>query len=176
MRCNSAVFIHLVLIQCYRGNIKRGIGKSVTKRIQRCVRNIEIFGAEPLFHARQIRSSGGILVVADRRLAHAVREAHRQMAGWIFLSGQNIHNGTSALCSREPYLENGFCFCTDLTQIKRTAIEQNNNNIRVNGHHFSEQLHLDLRHIDHGTAGRLAALQIMLTHRHYHEIGLFCCL
>ena len=98
------------------------------------------------------------------------------MAGRIFLSGQNIHNSASALGSREPYLENGFCFCTDLTQIERTAIEQNNNNIRVNGQHFSEQLHLDLRHIDHGTACRFTALQIMLAKRHDHEICLFCSL
>ena len=98
------------------------------------------------------------------------------MAGRIFLSGQNIHNSASALGSREPYLENGFCFRADFPQIQRAAVEQNDNHIRVDGQHFVEQLHLDFRHIDHGTAGRLAALQIMLTHRHYHEIGLFCCL
>ncbi len=54
---NRGIFFYCLFIQFYRTDRKFRIAQTVSKQIQRFIRYVYIFGTEPFFHFRKIRSA-----------------------------------------------------------------------------------------------------------------------
>ena len=164
------------LVQRYVRNFKARIAKTISKREQRCIRDIEVFGAEAVFIlARYMRSSGRILVVVNRHLAYGIRKAHGQLTAWSVCTENDVCDCIGTFGTRHPYFKNGFCFRYDIPQVERTAVEENNDNVFIDFRNPLKQSLLDFRDTDIRVTGCLAGLQTVLTDRKNDNLGLLCC-
>ena len=116
------------------------------------------------------------MIVADRKLSDAVGDAHRKLSLRNSFAGQNIQNGVSALGSGKPDLQDRFGLLRNLAKVKRPAVEENHDNVRIHLIYGTEQLHLNFRKIQEGTARCFAGLKEMLAKRHDNKLGFPGCL
>ena len=82
----------------------------------------------------------------------------------------------SALGSRKPGNQNALCLLGELTKIQRSPVEEDNDDIGIDLSDGAEQIHLDVRKIEEGTAGGLSGLQEMLAEGHDDKVSILRCL